>query len=165
MRCTQRMCGGPECRCSHLRAYADEHAVRVNRAVVLLRELPPGERGAGARDRVRLVRASGTPACQRGGETTRRCGGAGAHSRCSQCGWGRRGSAGRTLSAATAEAVRAYVERRLNPAREPVFVPVIAGMTFAGWAGFARLWSRETLPSACWSSGGALLDAGVGTRC
>jgi hypothetical protein len=30
------------------------------------------------------------------------------------------------------------VERRLNPAREVVFAPLIAGMTLAGLAGFAR---------------------------
>jgi hypothetical protein len=32
----------------------------------------------------------------------------------------------------------ALVERRLNPARETVLVPFVAGMTFVGLAGFAR---------------------------
>jgi hypothetical protein len=32
----------------------------------------------------------------------------------------------------------AFVERRLNPARETVLVPFVAGMTLAVVAGFAR---------------------------
>ena len=61
--------------------------------------------------------------------------GAGAGCRASSPGWARRRSrTGRRSSGRSF----ADVERRLNPARERAVVPLVAGMAFAGVAGFAR---------------------------
>jgi predicted DNA-binding transcriptional regulator YafY len=101
------------------RAHADEYAVRVNRAVVLLRELSSAdavrtlqaEFGLSERQARRYVNAAlrqpeGVAVPERTAVFTVRLapsliGGLRAHA----------GATGQTLSAATAEAVRAYLER------------------------------------------------------
>lgn len=99
------------------RAYADEYAVRVNRAVVVLRDLSPadavralqGEFGLSERQARRYVNAAmeqpdGVPVPERTAVFTVRLapsliGGLRAHA----------GATGQTLSAVTADAVRAYL--------------------------------------------------------
>ena len=102
------------------RAYADEYAVRVNRAVELLADSLAGGRGARAADRACAVGASGAPVCERGAGDAGRCGGAGAHGGVHgpagavvdrRAAPAARASRGQTLSATVAEAVRLYLDQ------------------------------------------------------